>query len=135
MCRLSTIRLLAMSIAGVLLAGGTASAGWICIKNESNNAVVLQEIPDKPAGKVGRAVRLLPGEVYREYQPHAGEKLIQLFDLKNTAKPLFFGVLKWPKGDVCLKIRNGAAAVKLVPVVPADKSEPAVVAASARAVP
>lgn len=135
MFRLSTIRVLAMSIAGVLFAGGTASAGWICIKNESTDAVVLQEIPDRPTSKLGKVVRLLPGEVYREYQPHAGEKLIQLFDLKNTSRPLFFGRLTWPKGDVALKIRNGETAVKLVPVVPADKSEPPVVTASAKAMP
>jgi hypothetical protein len=106
--------------AGVVLAAtGTAPAGWISIKNETRSAVVLHDVPDGPAGKRGRVVRLLPGEVYREYQPRAGEKRVQVLETRGQSGVLFEATLKWPAGDVSLRIRKEGDAVTLDPVRPA----------------
>ena len=116
---------------GLLLTSGTAPAGWVSIKNELKIAVVIQELPDNPAVKRGKAVRLLPGETYREYHPVSGEKRFHLLDLRGHGKPLFLGLLRWSKLDVSLRIRSEEGGVTVVPVTPRGADDPAVVTASA----
>jgi hypothetical protein len=128
---LSSIRNLAILIAVGIVGGERAHAGWICIRNESNVPLVIQEIPEKNTRVPGKIVRLLPGEVYREYQPNSGEKRFHLLDLRQPGKPLFSGILKWPKEDVSLRIRSEEKIVRFLPLNSKDQAEPAIVTAVA----
>ena len=116
MCFLSPIRLAVLVAAGLFTAGGTASAGWVCIKNESKVAVVIQELPDNPAVKRGKVVRLLPGETYREYHPAPGEKRVVIVDASRPALPLFRGTFAWPRQDSAWRLRPDGTALRLTPV-------------------
>ena len=94
-----------LAVCGVVFSPSSASADWICIKNETKIAVVIREVTDRPGQKRGKVIKLLPGEVYREYQSAAGERKVQVFDARDHAKPLCAEKLQWPaKGDVTLKL-------------------------------
>lgn len=114
--------ILPLALITVGLISPTAAAGWVCIKNESKVAVVLQEAPDRPRLRRGKVVKLLPGEVYREYHSAAGERRVQVFDPSDPDKPLCTAKLTWPaKGDVTYKLEVVKQVFRLIPVAP-DKS-------------
>lgn len=117
-----SIRLLLFTLIAAASLSPTAAAGWVCLKNESKVAVVLQEAPDRPRLRRGKVVKLLPGEVYREYHSAAGERRVQVFDPSDPDKPLCTAKLTWPaKGDVTYKLEVVKQVFRLVPVAP-DKS-------------
>src|SRR5688500_7754236 len=100
-----SIRLLLLALCGIGYFSPKVSAGWVCVKNELKVAVVIQEVPDRPRPRRGKVVKLLPGEVYREYHPAAGERRVQVFDSRDPDNPLCSTKLKWPaKGDVTYKL-------------------------------
>jgi hypothetical protein len=117
-----SIRLPLLALFGVGCFTPTAPAGWVCIKNELKVAVVLREVPDRPKFRRVKVVKLLPGEVYREYHPAAGERRVQVFDARDPDKPICSAKLTWSaKGDVTYKVEAVKQAVQLVLVTP-DKS-------------
>jgi hypothetical protein len=114
-----SIRLLLLALAGVGCFTPTVSAGWVCIKNELKVAVVLQEVPDRPRLRRGKVVKLLPGEVYREYHPAAGERRVQVFESRDPDKPLCSTKLTWPAtGDVSYKLEAVKQVVRLDLIAP-----------------
>lgn len=122
------LRYLLSAVCGVGFVGSTTPAGWICIKNESKVALVVQEVPARPALKRGKTVKLLPGEVYREHHSSAGERKVQVFDARDHTKPLSSAKLTWPaKGDVTYKLEVVEQVVRLTPVVPTNSPAPDVV--------
>lgn len=112
-------RFVFLSLAAVvlLLSAESARAGWIVIKNETKSAVVIQEVADKP-GKRGKQVRLLPGEVFREFHLLAGEKKFEVYDPKSPAKPLCRETLAWKATDVTFRVELVEKVVKLSPAKP-----------------
>jgi hypothetical protein len=120
-----SIRPLLLALFAVACFPPTASAGWVCIKNELKVAVVLQEVPDRPRLRRGKVVKLLPGEVYREYHPAAGERRVQVFDTRDPDKPLCSAKLTWPaKGDVTYKLEVVKQVVRLDLVTPNKSPAP-----------
>src|SRR5688572_7523112 len=110
---------LGIPLLAALLAAGPADAGWLCVKNETKFTLVIQEVPGRPGQKRGKAIKLLPGEVHREYQSAAGEKKIQVFDSRRPTKPLWSGKLSWSaKGDGTIKAEPHGEALRLTAVVP-----------------
>jgi hypothetical protein len=119
-------RYLLPALCGVGLVVSTASAGWVCIKNESKVALVVQEVPTRPTPKRGKTIKLLPGEVYREYHTIAGERRVRVYDASDPAKPLGSAKLTWPtKGDVIYKLEVVEQTARLVPIVQAGSTKPA----------
>jgi hypothetical protein len=91
----------------LLLVAEHAHAGWVTIKNETEQTIVIQEFGGQRGRLIrGRSIRLLPGETYREYQARAGEKQIQIFDSANITMPLAWETLTWPSGDIAYRIRS-----------------------------
>ena len=107
-------RLLPLAAVALLLSTESARAGWIVIKNETKSAVVIQEVTEKP-GKKGKQVRLLPGEVYREFHLLAGEKRFEVYDPKSPAKPLCRETLSWKAADITFRVELVEKVVKLSP--------------------
>jgi hypothetical protein len=101
----------------LLLTADSGRAGWIVIKNETKSAVVIQEVADKPA-KRGKQVRLLPGEVYREFHLVAGEKKFEVYDPKAPSKPLCRETVSWKAADLMYRVELVEKAVKLSSVKP-----------------
>ena len=130
MFRPHPFRLLFLAVIGLFAVPASGFAGWICIKNETKLAVVIQEVPDPPGLKRGKLVKLLPGETYREYQPAAGEKTVQVFDARTPTKPLCAVKLTWPAADVTFKVETAEQVVRLAPVKP--EAAPVVAAAASQ---
>ncbi len=123
MCRSPRLLLHALALIAVTAIAGPASAGWICVKNETKASLIIQEVPDHPGAKRGKLVRLLPGEVYREYQPAAGARKVQVYDARCPGQPLCVDKMVWPaKGDVTLKLESIEEVVRLAPVPPVKKA-------------
>lgn len=100
----------------LLFAGLPASAGWITIKNETTQTIVIQEtIVVNGATRRCKPVKLVPGEVFREYQATAGQKTIQVLEsglLLN--RPLCQGELKWQEADTCYSVLKLCDKVKVL---------------------
>jgi hypothetical protein len=127
MCRSICLRYLIPAICGVGLLMPIASAGWVCIKNECQVALVIQDVPARTKLKRGKVVKLLPGEVYREHQTAAGEGQVQVYDARYPAKPLCRTKLTWPaKGDVTYKLEVVEQEVRLSLLVPDKSTTPSV---------
>lgn len=133
MCRQVCLPYPILALCGVGIVVSTASAGWVCIKNESKIALVVQEVPTRPTLKRGKTIKLLPGEVYREHHSTAGERKVQVYDARDHTKPLSSTKLIWPaKGDVTYKLEVVEQVVRLAPVVPSKSQvSPAVQVGSA----
>ncbi|AMV26491.1 hypothetical protein VT84_18980 [Gemmata sp. SH-PL17] len=71
-----------------------ADAGWVTIKNDTNKAIVVQEVVTVN-GKVvrGKPVKLLAGESFREFQSMAGVKSYEIVDAANTKMSIWSGNL------------------------------------------
>jgi hypothetical protein len=94
---------------------GRADAGWVSIRNETKQILLLQEPPSTPGGKPGRLIRLLPGECVREFHAKPGEKRIHVLDPKHLKEPLAQAKLVWLTEDLTVRIRAEKAVVRLVP--------------------
>ncbi len=95
-------RILATVIAvlGLLGYASPASAGWVSVKNDTKQTLVLQEIGGPLLRPIrGKCIRLLPGETYREFHALAGEKQIHVFDASDLTKPLLRELLSWKAED------------------------------------
>jgi hypothetical protein len=94
-----------------------SAAGWLSIKNDTTVPLVIQDAPTMPGQKRLKTIRLMPGEVYREFRLTAGEKEVQVFDARCPAKPLFCEKLKWKAADTALQIEPEGKTLKLCEVV------------------
>lgn len=123
-----------IALVGLFAPAADVSAGWVSVKNETKAAVLVQEVPANPTAKRGKPVRLLPGEVYREYHAAAGEKTVQVLDAKTPTRVLCEATVKWPTEDVAVRVRTVGTTTKLDAVAAAKTgSAEAVVTAVAKA--
>lgn len=133
MLRLPLYRLLPAVLLVIGLSTDFARAGWLSIKNETKTAVLIVEVPSNPAVRRGKPVRLLPGEVYREYHAEAGEKQLQVLDAKSPTQVLCDAKVKWPAEDVALRVRSADTATKLESIIGKHGAAEAVVVAVKKA--
>ncbi|MBP3954978.1 hypothetical protein J8F10_06745 [Gemmata sp. G18] len=71
-----------------------ADAGWVTIKNDTNKAVVVQEVVTVNGKLVrGKPIKLLAGESFREFQSVAGVKSYEIVDAANTKTSIWSGNL------------------------------------------
>lgn len=114
-------RLVAFALAALaaLAFVAAAEAGWVTIKNDTNKAVVVQEVVTVNGKQVrGRPVKLNAGESFREFQNTAGIKNYEVYDAANpNAPPLWSNKLdcKSDKQSFSVGIANGRVAVVPVP--------------------
>ena len=84
---------LAIALA-VACSSGFVEAGWVIIKNDTNNTIVVQEIVDANGQvKRGKPTNLLPGETLREFLPNPTEKKLEVFESQNPNKAVWSGNL------------------------------------------
>jgi hypothetical protein len=91
-------------------------AGWVTIRNETDQPVVVQEscVVNNQVRR-GKPVRLMPGEVLREYQSCPGTRAVQFLESGGANKKLFEGELKWDKDDNSFEFRCDGCKVNLSP--------------------
>lgn len=100
--------------AGLFGPVGRATAGWVTIKNETDHPVVVQDsCVVKGQVRRGKPIRLMPGEVVREYQSCPGGKTVHVVESGGRKRSLTSGELTWDKGDQSYAVRKDGDAVKL----------------------
>jgi hypothetical protein len=73
---------------------GAADAGWVTVKNDSNKAIVVQEVVIVNGKQVrGKPTKLLAGESFREFQNTAGIKSYEVLDTGTPPTTLWSGNL------------------------------------------
>ncbi len=90
--------------------GLPTQAGWLTVKNDTKQTIVVESVTDGMVVKRTKSVRLLPGETYREYRLVPGERKVQLFDGSQAGKPLGKalgqGTMAWKLADQTLHIES-----------------------------
>jgi hypothetical protein len=103
--------------------GDVASASWITIRNDTKQAVVVQEVL-VVNGQVKRCKpkTLLPGEAVREFVAGPTVKKIDVLDVANPQRSLWSGNLPCKDESQTFSIVGSGVSVSVKPVVSASKS-------------
>lgn len=113
-------RLLAFALAvlGTVTGAGAADAGWVTFKNDTQKAIVVQEVVIVNGKQVrGKPTKLLAGESFREFQNNPGVKSYEVFDGGAPPATLWSGNLncKADSQTYSLSAVNGKLGVFQVP--------------------
>lgn len=94
---------------------GPALAGWVTVKNETKQILVIQEVGGPLNRPIrGKCIKLQPGETYREFQLLAGSKNIAIYDSVTPTTPLIQDKLTWAKDDASFAVKVDGKTIKLV---------------------
>ncbi len=110
----SRTRAAAIATGLLLFAASPTHAGWVTIRNDTDNVLVVQEVcvvNNKPCR--GKPYRLLPGEEFREFQPNPTVKRIEITDLRAPNMTLFTGPVAWKDDNQTFSIRRSGDEVKV----------------------
>jgi hypothetical protein len=108
-------------LGGCLLLLGTeiALAGWVTIKNQTGQTLIIQET-FVLAGQTrrGKPIQLVAGETVREFLPVPTVKNVEIYDPKNPNRPLWTGKLscKNENQTYVLSSTNGQITVQAIPL-------------------
>ncbi len=100
----------------IVAAGGLeACAGWLTLKNQTNQTVVVQELYTAAGQKRrGKAIQLHAGETLRQFVPGPVVKQIEIYDAGNPSQPLWNGSLSCVRANQSYAIvsKGGKLAVE-----------------------
>jgi hypothetical protein len=108
----------ALAVLSTVAFAGTADAGWVTFKNDTNKAITVQEVVivnGKPIR--GKPTKLLAGESFREFQNTPGIKSYEILDTNNPPQGLWSGNLSC-KADMqsfSITVVNGRVGVFQLP--------------------
>jgi SpoVK/Ycf46/Vps4 family AAA+-type ATPase len=103
-----------IALAACLAASADAHAGWIVIRNDTKQAVVVVEIAGTPNRPIqGKPVKIQPGETYREFQPGTGQKTFAVYDAAKLNVPLAQQTIAWRAEDSTFSILSDVKGTKL----------------------
>ena len=104
-----------LALTALVGAAEPARAGWITVKNDTKQIIVIQEVGGPLNRPIrGKCVKLQPGETHREFQLLAGTKSIVLYDSEAPTIPLAQDKLTWAKDDATFAIKPDGKSIKLV---------------------
>jgi len=116
MTRFATVLLVTT---GLLGSSQRVEAGWVSIKNETEQPVVVLETSEEvQPGRCGKPVRLMPGEVFREFQSCAGGKTVCILECGGQMHTLSRAKLNWGRDDRAYSVRGVGSKVELKPATP-----------------
>jgi hypothetical protein len=93
----------------------SASAVWVTIKNETDKVVIVQEARSVNGKLVkGKEYCLAPGELLKEFQTAAGEKIVLVSEKDSQVAPAKVK-LHWGKEDAAFAVTKDGTDVKLGP--------------------
>jgi hypothetical protein len=93
----------------MIIAAGPACAGWITIRNDTKAEISVQEaIVVNGRVKLGKAVKLLPGESLKEHRANAGSKTVVVAEATKPLAAIARGTLEWKKDDITFSIKSDA---------------------------
>lgn len=101
---------------------GAADAGWVTIKNDTNKAIVVQEVTVVNGKLVrGKPTKLLAGESFKEFQNTAGEKNYEVFDASNPNVSVWSGKLNCKSDSQSFSVTTVQGRVGVLQVPEAKK--------------
>lgn len=114
MSHLRTLLPLLIVTFGLFGSASAAQGGWVTIKNETKQVIVIQETGG-PANRPirGKSVKLQPGETVREYHLLGGTKTVVIYDAAAPATPLVTDKLTWAKDDTSFAVKADGKKVTL----------------------
>lgn len=102
------------AVCGLLGMASAAQGGWITIKNETKQVIVVQETGGPLNRPIrGKCVKLQPGETYREYQLLSGTKNVQIYDADAPTTTLVHERMAWDKEDAAFAVKADGKKVAL----------------------
>jgi hypothetical protein len=118
--RRSRLIAFALAVAAAFAFVSSAEAGWVTIKNDTNKAIVVQEVVIVNGKQVrGKPIKLGVGESLREFQNTPGVRNYEIYDAANpNAPPVWNNKLdcKADKQSFSVNIqKNGRVGVDQVP--------------------
>src|SRR5947199_6387393 len=116
--RRSSLLAFALAVVAALAFAGAADAGWVTIKNDTNKAIVVQEVVIVNGKQVrGKPTKLLAGESFREFQNTPGVKSYEIIDAAAPTTVLWSNQLncKADKQSFSVSTTNGRVSVSPVP--------------------
>jgi hypothetical protein len=104
-----------LAVSACLAASSDAVAGWVVIKNETKQALVVVEIAGTPNRPIqGKPVKIQPGETYREFHPGSGQKTFAIYDAGKLNTPLAQQTISWRTEDTAFSILSDVKGTKLI---------------------
>ena len=116
--RRSRLIAFALAVAAAFAFVGSAEAGWVTFKNDTNKTIVIQEVAIINGKQVrGKPVKLGVGESFREFQTTAGVKNYEIYDATNPNTPVWSNQLncKADKQSFSVGLKSGRVGVEPVP--------------------
>jgi hypothetical protein len=104
----------ALAVVATCAFTGVANAGWVTFKNDTKNAIVVQEVVIVNGKQVrGKPTKLLAGESFREFQNTAGVKSYEIYDTSTPPTGLWKGNLSCKADSQTFSVTtvNGQTAV------------------------
>lgn len=102
----------------LLLFAEIAVAGWVTIKNQTGQTLIIQEtFVVAGQSRRGKPIQLVAGETVREFLPLPTIKNVEIYDPKNPNRPLWSGKLscKDDNQTYVLSSVNGQITVQALP--------------------
>lgn len=118
------LALFSMALAAVLIPVSAADAAWVAIQNDTKRVIVVQTgVTVNGQLRRGKPVRMLPGEVLREfYGPPA--IAVEVYDAQNPNKPILSTPLAIKNENQGFSLSTTPQGLVLGPVeAPAKKPE------------
>ncbi|MBY0458468.1 MAG: hypothetical protein K2V38_14105 [Gemmataceae bacterium] len=113
------LRAFVVAVVVAVMVAGAAEAGWVTFKNDTKQALVVQEVTVVNGKQVrGKPTKLLAGESFREFQNMAGEKVYEVYDAANpNAPPVWTGKLNCKNDTQSFSVQtNPAGKVGVLPI-------------------
>jgi hypothetical protein len=108
------IPLLVLVLVTFALSSGPSLAGWITLKNETRTELVVQPIVTiNGRERLGKAIKLMPGETLKQWEAAPGSRTIQLYDPANANRSVIRSRLEWSTADATYTVAETAGVLKL----------------------
>jgi hypothetical protein len=115
-------RCLILLIGFASLGAAQARAGWITIRNDTKQTLVVQDVTTVNGKvKAGKAIKLLPGESVRENRSKPGSKSIVVYDPARPNTPLLRGKVEWGQDDTVFSLTPEKTSITLAAIDPPKK--------------
>lgn len=113
MPRLIHFLLVVAAVLGLFGPASAAQGGWVTIKNDTKQTIVIQEVGPLNRPVRGKAVKLQPGETHREYHLLGGTKSVVISDAAAPNAPLHTDKITWEKADAAFAVKADGKKVTL----------------------
>src|SRR5439155_8849270 len=104
------------ALAGVVVSASMAEAGWVTLRNDSKDVLIIQEtVTANGTPRRCKPVRLRPGEAVREFHPNGSSVKLEIFNEKAQTQSLYSGTRTTADRDQTFSITSDGKTTKVAP--------------------